>query len=136
MPALLLPLRPTAEGPADPLADWRTAVLRARERALLLDRAGRLSAVSVSAAPLLNPPTLGRHVLDALPVVDFDTGAPGPAYAGRIPPLAVLDVGGLQRGLVRIAAREGAPATYDMVAAALHTPAGALAGALAFLAPL
>jgi PAS domain-containing protein len=126
--------------PATPsaLARWGAAAAGAADAALVLDRTGSVVSVSAAAAGLLGrsrAEVLRRRLLDELPLVDFDTGARQPDYAGRIPPLAAMHAGSLMRGLLRVD-RPAGRVTLDVISAPLRESDGAIVGSLSFLAAI
>jgi PAS domain-containing protein len=129
-----------APAASTPLSHWLTTVNTAQDPCLLLDAAGRVLAVSTTAAGLLGCSeggVIGRHLLDVVDVVDFDSGTSSPDYAVRIAPVAVLaNGGGLMRSLFRVRRRDGEQATVDAAAAPLHDDRGRVVGSMTFLAPV
>jgi PAS domain-containing protein len=123
-----------------PLARWIAAVGSAHEPCLVLDRDGRVLALSRGASELLGCSdigVIGRALLDVVEVVDFDNGAANPEYAARVAPLAVLSAGsGLMRSLLRVRRRDSARATLDASSAPIHDSAARTVGSLTFLAPV
>jgi PAS domain S-box-containing protein len=127
------------------LAGWAHVVSTSPDACLLVDATGRVLAASFAAAELLGDVTpdemVGRHLLDGiLHFADFDAGKRGndrgPAYADRIPPLLAVATEAPARGLLRITARNGSIRIVDALAAPLHDPAGAVLGAVSFVAAL
>jgi len=121
-----------------PLARWSASVAAAHDPCLVVDAEGQVLSISASAAELLgcsDAGVIGRRLLDVIELVDFDTGAPQPDYAGRIAPIAVLTTGnGLTRSLVRVRHRDDTRVTIDASAAPLHDVRGQVIGSIAFLA--
>lgn len=116
---------------------WVATVAMADDACMVLDSAGLVVAISEAASELLgvgSGPTGGHHILDVLPLVDLDTGEPNPEYAPRITPLVVLESGGLARSLLRVRHEDDAVVTLDTSSAAIHDPAGNLAGSVTFVA--
>ncbi|MDX6268109.1 MAG: hypothetical protein QOD70_2849 [Frankiales bacterium] len=150
--SLVLPLRrlasePRPEPPARPVARtlhldgtplleaWAARVRDAAEAMLLVDRSGRLVALSGRCAELLGLDVAlaaGTLLLDLVRVVDFTAAAaPVPDPEVQLPPLRAADTGRVNRGLVRL--RTGAVArSYDVVGIPLSDGAGALG----FVAPV
>lgn len=105
---------------------WSASVRGAAEPCLVIDDAGAIAAVSISACNLLGfaspDEVIGRvlHSGDLLALVDF-TPAPAALSEGdmeKIPPLLALSSGRLARGLMRV--RSGAASvTMDAVATPL-----------------
>jgi hypothetical protein len=117
--------------PAECLASWARQVRDAVEPSLVIDAAGRVAALSPSAAVLLcvDPvAALGERLLDLLVLVDFtETGVPLLDPEMHAPPLRALRSGRLTRALVRLRLPLGSLATYDMVGVPLAHGAGAVA---------
>ncbi len=116
-----------------PLAVWAPAVQRAAEPCLLIDREGRVCALSRSAARLLSTTVgdaVGCDLVDLLTVVDFTSLAlPEPDLATTVPPLRSLSNNVLARGLLRLRGADGTLTTYDVIS----TPLADGKGALSFL---
>lgn len=124
--------------PASPLARWGGAVAGAEDGCVVLDRGGWIVSISLRAAALLGADRrqlLGKHLLEVVPFVDFDSGGSDPAYAPRVPPLLALSAGTLARGIVRVQTQTGRR-TLDIVAAPLLGTDGLIAGSLSFLSPI
>jgi PAS domain-containing protein len=127
------------------LAGWAHVISTSPDACLLVDATGRVLAASFAGAELLGDVTpdemVGRHLLDGiLHFADFDAGKRGhdrgPAYADRIPPLLAVATEAPARGLLRITARSGEIRMVDAMAAPVHDPAGAVLGAVSFVAAL
>lgn len=122
------------------LARWSRVTVTAHDPCLLLDAQGRVVSMSPSAGQLLGcdgDGVIGRHLLDLINLLDFDTGASAPAYAQRVAPLAVLEHGaGLVRNLMRLRHADGQVRTIDAAGAPLHDADGRLVGSLTLLARL
>lgn len=116
---------------AECLASWARQVRDAVEPSLVIDAAGRVAAVSSSAAALLSVDTvaaIGARLLDLLVLVDFtESGVPLLDPEMSAPPLRALRSGRLTRALVRLRLPLGSLATYDMVGVPLAHGAGAVA---------
>lgn len=124
---------------ATPLTRWGAAVAAAHDPCLVIDSNGVMISVSVAAVELLgwgDCPIVGRHILDLLRLVDLDSGAPDPDYAGRITALAVLDHPGLARSLMRVRHPDGSLVTLDTSSSPVHDATGYPLGSVTFLAPI
>lgn len=123
-----------------PLARWSASVAAAHDPCLVLDAQGRVLSLSASGAELLgcsDVGVIGRLLLDVVDLVDFETGASKPDYAGRVAPLATLAQGnGLMRSLLRVRHHDGTWLTLDASAAPLHDAHGQTIGSLTFLASI
>jgi PAS domain S-box-containing protein len=125
--------------PASPLARWSAAAAASHEACLVLDAHGHVVSLSAAATGLLgcsDVAVIGRPLLTVIDVVDFDTGASDPDYAGRVAPLAVLGGQGLMRSLLRVRHPDGSVLTLDASSAPLHDVHGGVVGSLTFLATL
>jgi len=126
-------------GSSTSLNRWSAAVAAAHDGCFLLDERGMVISVSVAAVELLGSGDLtiiGRHILDAINLVDLETGAGNPEYAPRITPLVVLESPGLARSLMRVRHQDGAVVTLDTSSVPIHGAAGNLLGSLTFVAPI
>ena len=130
MPLVPLPAPPRVLH-LDDRADWADQVRSAEEACLLVDGAGRVTALSRAAALLLQTDPVactGVRLLDLLTVVDFtETGVPLADPLPAVPPLRSLASGRLTRGLVRVRLPRGTTPTLDVVGVPVT------GGALAFL---
>ena len=113
----------------DGLQDWAAQVRDAAEACLLVDRDGRVAAMSGAAGDLLlldAKASVGALLVDLVSLVDFTaTGVPVDDPATALPPLRSLVQQRHQRSLVRT--RSGhRTTTYDMVGVPLHGGIGAL----------
>lgn len=138
---LLLPLRRLdADGPAVPVrratASWGRVAGTAREAVVVLDGAGRVTALSPPAAALLGlsvATSTGRRLAELLFPVDFTAAAqPDPDDERALPPLRALATGVPARGLARLRRPDGELVTLDAVA----LPLAGRAGVLTFLLPV
>lgn len=124
---------------ATPLSRWSAAVAAAQDGCFVVDTNGVVISTSMKAVDLFgvgDGAMVGRHLLDAVTLVDLDTGALQPAYSTRIPPLAVLDSRGLARSLIRVRHNDGTVLSLDASAAPIQDGDGNLLGAVAFVAPI
>lgn len=122
-----------------PLARWSASVAAAHDACLVVDGQGRIVSLSASGAELLGcsgSGVIGRHLLDVVELVDFDTGAVNPEYAARIAPLGVIGANGLMRSLVRVRHRDGSTVTIDASSAPLHDAHGDGIGSITFVAAI
>lgn len=137
----LVPLRavddPAATEPPAELRRWSEAMAETTDGCLLLDRAGRLVAVSPSAADVLGlgADAVGQPLLDRVTLIDFEAGAEQPEYAARIPPLAALRGGGMARSLIRLRRGDGEAITLEAQSTPVHDSAGDVVGSITFIAP-
>jgi PAS domain-containing protein len=132
------PTPEVASGGSD-LSRWSVAIASAFDGCFLVDTEGILLSISVAAVALLgvgDAAVVGRHLLELLRLVDFETGAEAPDYATRIPALVVLDGPGLARSMMRLRHDSGAVVTLDSSAAPIHDSGGQLLGSVTFLAPI
>jgi PAS domain S-box-containing protein len=121
------------------LSRWSAAVAASYDPCFILDSAGVLVSISLSALELIGYPdaaVIGRHVLEVVHLVDLETAAPRPEYAPRIPPLVVLDGPGLARSLTRVRHEDDAIVTLDTSSAPIHDASGQLVGSVTFIAPI
>ncbi|HTR71181.1 MAG TPA: PAS domain-containing protein [Mycobacteriales bacterium] len=124
---------------AGPLSRWSAAVAAAHDACLVLDGSGIVVSVAVAAVELLgcgDRAVIGHHLLGAITLIDFETGATDPEYADRITPLAVLDAPGLARSILRVRHDDGSVVTLDTSSAPIHDVTGSLIGSVTFLAPI
>lgn len=140
---LLLPLRRLAAD-VDGLetavrratASWGRVAGTAQDAVLVLDGAGRVTALSPPAAALLGvsvATSTGRRLAELLSPVDFTAAAqPDPDEERALPPVRALVTGVPARGLVRLRRPDGELVTVDAVA----LPLARRAGVLAFLLPV
>ncbi|MCW2668585.1 MAG: hypothetical protein JWO27_482 [Frankiales bacterium] len=116
------------------LEAWAGRVRDAAEAMLLVDRSGRLMALSRPCGELLGLDLArapGALLLDLVQVVDFTAAAgPVPDPEVQLPPLRAAVTGRLNRGLVRLRT-DGTVRSYDVVGIPLSE-----AGALGFVAPV
>jgi hypothetical protein len=113
-------------------------VADAAESSLVIDADALVVALSPTCQQMfgLKHPTIGRHLLDVLHLLDFSNpgGTLSQAEARKIPPLLALDSGRLARGLLRVECQEIA-CTVDAIATPLRDNTGT-AGALTFFCPV
>jgi PAS domain S-box-containing protein len=124
---------------ATSLSRWSAAVAAAHDACFVLDLNAVVISVSVAAVDLLgggDVAMIGQHILDVINVVDLETGAPHPAYAPRITPLAVLENPGLARSLMRVRHENGTVLTLDSSSVPIHDVNANLLGSVTFLAPI
>ncbi|HVA60900.1 MAG TPA: PAS domain-containing protein [Mycobacteriales bacterium] len=123
---------------SSPLSRWGSTVAAARDACLVLDAGGRVVSVSPACAELFGQSVdalIGRDLLDAVALVDFETGEAAPEYAARIPPLLVLTVVTLGRSLLRLE-RPAGRVTLDIISAPLRGNDGQVVGSISFLAEI
>ena len=105
---------------------WATTVAAAVEPCLVIDVAGRILAVSPSAAELLGlgkpAEAVGRPLGGVLRLIDFTAGAGEleEPEVEKIPPLLAIRSEQLARGLMRVHSQAaGAPLTVDAISTPL-----------------
>lgn len=122
----------------NPLDHWLDAAHHSEDACLVVDADGVVAGISdvclVALGISSSAEILGRGLLDdVVDFVDF-AGAgvrPVPAELSKIPPLLVLQSGGVARGLIRVRTSAGVT-TLDAASAAVHADGG-LAGSVTFL---
>jgi hypothetical protein len=136
------PYAPGEYDTADRVLDrWAVAVGPSREACLLLDAAGIVAGASVGFSELLGvarSELRGRRLVDGvLRLLDFGSEPRDlPDWeVEKIPPLFVLNSGGLARGLIRFCDPTGAAQTLDAITTPLRD-GKRLVGSLTFFAPV
>jgi hypothetical protein len=131
-PAPRIPRLLDLDDPTDTgLAAWVVRIREASEACLVIDRTGRVAAMSGCGGQLLSVDpvaAVGVLLLDLVVLVDFtSTGIPIADPDLQLPPLRALKSGGMARGLVRLRRPHGGLGTYDIVGVPLTGRVGALA---------